>query len=142
MSSYDLFLCCFDLEKIRDIQEFYIRPYCHILDCTSGLDSRMIVIQSAFESCSDIILFDQKKFTNGQGGALVLCTYVRISSNSEIWQICEIRVALNVLKFQKYFRKSSEFQLVTFFLGNMTVRDMQPVLASGTQQKNRFEDQR
>ena len=41
----------------------HIRPYCHIWDCTSGLDSRMIVIERAFES-SDTILIDQKKFSH------------------------------------------------------------------------------
>ena len=41
----------------------HISPYCHIWDCTSGLDSRMIVIERAFES-SDTILIDQKKFSH------------------------------------------------------------------------------
>ena len=39
----------------------HIAPYCHICDCTTVLDSRMIVIERAFES-SDSILIDQKKF--------------------------------------------------------------------------------
>ena len=63
MSSYHLLLSCSKLEKIWDIPKFHIRPYCHIWDCTSGLDSRMIAIESAFES-SDTILFDQEKFSN------------------------------------------------------------------------------
>ena len=63
MSSYHLLLSCSNLEKIWDIPEFHIRPYCHIWDCTSGFDSRMKVIENAFES-SDIILFDHKKFSN------------------------------------------------------------------------------
>ena len=41
----------------------HITPYCHIWDCTSGLDSRMIVIGRAFES-SNTILIDQKKMTH------------------------------------------------------------------------------
>ena len=41
----------------------HITPYCHIWDCTSGLDSRMIVIEGAFES-SDTILIDQKKISH------------------------------------------------------------------------------
>ena len=45
------------------IPEFHIRPYCHIWDCTRGLDSRMNVIESAFES-SDTILVDHKKFSH------------------------------------------------------------------------------
>ena len=63
MSSYHLLLSCSNLEKIWDIPEFHIRPYCHIWDCTSGLDSRMDVIESAFES-SGTISFDHKKFSN------------------------------------------------------------------------------
>ena len=63
MSSYHLLLSCSKLEKIWDIPKFQIRPYCHIWDCTNGLDSRMNVIESAFES-SDTILFDHKKFSN------------------------------------------------------------------------------
>ena len=63
MSSYHLLLSCSNLEKIWDIPEFHIKPYCHIWDCTSGFDSRMNVIESAFES-SDTILFDNKKFSN------------------------------------------------------------------------------
>ena len=38
-------------------------PYCHIWVCTSGLDSRRIVIERAFES-SDTILIDQKEFSH------------------------------------------------------------------------------
>ena len=53
---------CSSLEKIEK-PEFHIRPYCHIWDCTSGLDSRMIVFESAFKS-SDTILFDHKKVCN------------------------------------------------------------------------------
>ena len=63
MFSYHPLLSCSILEKIWDISEFYIKPYCHIWNYTSGLNSRMIVIESAFES-SDTILFDQKKFNN------------------------------------------------------------------------------
>ena len=63
MSSYHLLLSCSSLEKIWDTPEFHIRPYCHIWDCTSGLDSRMIVNESAFES-SDTILINQKKISH------------------------------------------------------------------------------
>ena len=63
MSSYHLLLSCSSLEKIWDTPEFHIRPYCYIWDCTSGLDSRVIVIEGAFES-SDTILLDKKKFNN------------------------------------------------------------------------------
>ena len=41
----------------------HISPYCHIWDCTSGLDSRMIVIERAFES-SNIILIDEETLGN------------------------------------------------------------------------------
>ena len=63
MSSYHLLLSCSSLEKIWDTPEFHIRPYCYIWDCTSGLDSRVIVIEGAFES-SNTILLDKKKFDN------------------------------------------------------------------------------
>ena len=51
------------MDKISNIPKLHITPYCHIWDCTSGLDSRMIVIERAFES-SDTILIDQKKFSH------------------------------------------------------------------------------
>ena len=41
----------------------HISPYCHIWDRTSGLDSRMIVIERAFES-SNIILIDEETLGN------------------------------------------------------------------------------
>ena len=63
MSSYHLLLSCSSFEKIWDTPEFHIRPYCYIWDCTSGLDSRVIVIEGAFES-SNTILLDKKKFNN------------------------------------------------------------------------------
>jgi len=63
MSSYHLLLSCSILEKIWDTSEFHIRPYCYVWDCTSGLDSRVIVIEGAFES-SDTILLDKKKFNS------------------------------------------------------------------------------
>ena len=43
--------------------KMHITPYCHIWGCTSGLDSRMIVIERAFES-SDIILIDEETLGN------------------------------------------------------------------------------
>ena len=63
MCSHHLLLSCSNVEKICNAPEFHIRPYFHIWDCTSGLDSRMNVIESAFES-SDTILFDHKKFSD------------------------------------------------------------------------------
>ena len=63
MSSYHLWLSWSSMEKIWNIPKLHITPHCHIWDCTSGLDSRMIVIERAFES-SDTILIDQKKFSH------------------------------------------------------------------------------
>ena len=71
-------------------------PY---MRCTSGLDSRMNVIESAFES-SDAILFDHKKFSN-------------IRTHPE---------ELRVLK-SKFYLKLYEFKSIFYFLRRVVLQD-------------------
>ena len=76
----------------------HIRPYCHIWDCTSGLDSRMIVIERAFES-SGTILFYRK-----------ILSHVRTHSE-------EPRVVKS-----KFYLRLYEFNRVFYFLWRIVLR--------------------
>ena len=77
----------------------HITPYCHIWDCTSGLDSQMIVIERAFES-SDTILYDQKKSNH-------------VRTHPE-----ELRAVKS-----KFYLKLYGFNKVFYFLRHVVLRD-------------------
>ena len=130
MSSYHFLLSCFGLEKIWDIPEFHIRPYCHIWDCRSGFDSRMNVIESAFES-SDTMLFDHKKFSNIRTHPEELrvvkskkCCYIHIISSKIFFSR---RV---VLMLQTFLWSKSMVSELSYALSTMIIRLSKPLVQS------------
>ena len=79
----------------------HISPYCHIWDCTSGLDSRMIVIERAFES-SNTILIDKKKFSH-------IRTHPGELRAVKSLKCCEICIILSKIHFSQRVVLRDEF---------------------------------